>query len=251
MDITVQDKNDEPPVFTQHFHTHIAENSPIGSIVLKITSTDADIGENAAHTYAFSDNPGSKFSINSDTGDISIAGELDYEAQDEYILRVSANDQAYNIETTVSIYIDDANDNAPVFAAPLYSFDVLEQQPVNSLIGIVSAGDLDSTGPNSEVFYVFKTSTHWFHLDSETGEIFNRDILIYQTAGSSPSPENIHHLTVQALDRGQPVMSSEVAVTIEIQPANQNAVYFESESYSAPIAEDVSTGTSVIQVQAR
>ena len=237
-------------MFTQHFHTHITENAPIGTFVLKITSTDRDIGENSAHTYAFTQNPDNKFAIDSESGEIIVAGELDFEHKDEYILWVSANDQAYNIGTTVSIYIDDANDNAPIFSAPSYSFSVLEQQPVDSSVGQISATDMDSEGPNSQVFYVFKTSTSWFHLDSESGEIFNRDILMYQTAGSGPSPENIHHLTVQAIDRGSPVMSSEVAVTITIEPANQDAIYFVEDSYWAPIAEDVATGTSVVHLEA-
>ena len=174
VDITVTDRNDEPPVFTQHFHTHIAENAPIGMFVMKITSTDADIGENAVHTYAFTNNPGDKFSIDSASGEITVVGELDFEQQDEYILRVSANDQAYNVETTVSVYIDDVNDNRPVFEQTSYRFDVLEQQPITSLVGVVSAVDADSDGPNSQVYYVFKTSNHWFHLDTESGTITNR-----------------------------------------------------------------------------
>ena len=48
VDISLTDSNDE-----QHFHTNIAENASVGMFVMKITSTDADIGENAVHMYAF------------------------------------------------------------------------------------------------------------------------------------------------------------------------------------------------------
>ena len=73
---------------------------------------------------------------------------------------------------------------------------------------------------------------------------------MYQTAGGAPSPENTHELVVQALDRGQPLMSSDVAVTITILPADQNSVYFHQAEYSTAVAENVATGTSVIQVAA-
>ena len=54
---------------------------------------------------------------------------------------------------------------------------------------------------------------------------------MYQTAGVAPSPENTHELVVTALDRGQPLMSSDVAITV--LPANQNTVYFLEDEYSA------------------
>ena len=56
---------------------------------------------------------------------------------------------------------------------------------------------------------------------------------MYQTAGVAPSPENTHELVVTALDRGQPLMSSDVAVTITVLPADQNTVYFLEDEYSA------------------
>ena len=53
------------------------------------------------------------------------------------------------------------------------------------------------------------------------------------------------------MDRGDPPLSSDVAVVITIQPANQNAPVFDSAPYKAAVAENSIVGTQVLTVQAR
>ncbi len=248
--VYVQDRNDEPPKFKQHFYTHIPENAPIGSFVLKITSTDADVGANAIHTYALTQNPGYKFAIDMNTGVVSVAESVNYESKNEYTLGVSANDKAYNSETTVSIYITDVNDNAPIFHKSSYTFNVVEMPDSNLFIGQVTADDRDSEGPGSEVFYMLKTLTKLFQLETDSGKLFTRKSLEYKQSGNRPSPENTQKLTVLAMDRGDPQMSSEVQVTINIQPANKHAPQFEHTSYVAAVVENAATATSVITLTA-
>ena len=55
VDITVLDKNDQPPKFTHIFSAKIPESAPIGSFVVRVTSTDADVGVNALPTYSLMD----------------------------------------------------------------------------------------------------------------------------------------------------------------------------------------------------
>nr|AUG84445.1 fat [Platynereis dumerilii] len=250
VDIAILDKNDEPPVFTQHFHTQIPENTPPGSFVMKITSTDADDGNNAQHQYSFTENPGQRFAINRNTGDVSVAGPLDYESKNEYILKVSANDRAYSVETTVSIYILDVNDNAPSFLSSQYMFMVVEKQPQGTSVGTVSAMDRDSNGVFSQVFYLMKTPSKHFQLDFDTGEIKTRQQLTHKSLPSGDSPENKHVLTIAAMDGGDPPRSSEVQVTIKIVSANQKAPVFIMESNSSAVSIDATIGQTVFTVSA-
>lgn len=86
--ITVLDKNDNPPHFTRLFSVNVTENAEIGTFVIRITSSDLDIGQNANVTYSFTDNPGKKFSIDALSGNVTVTGQLDREEQDEYLLKV-------------------------------------------------------------------------------------------------------------------------------------------------------------------
>lgn len=86
--ITVLDKNDNPPRFTRLFSVNVTENAEIGSFVIKITSSDQDIDQNANVTYSFTENPGEKFSIDPLSGNVTVIGHLDREEQDEYLLKV-------------------------------------------------------------------------------------------------------------------------------------------------------------------
>jgi protocadherin Fat 4 len=86
--VTVSDKNDNPPHFTRLFSVNVTENADIGTFVIRITSSDLDIGQNANVSYSFTDNPGKKFSIDALSGNVTVAGHLDREEQDEYLLKV-------------------------------------------------------------------------------------------------------------------------------------------------------------------
>lgn len=86
--VTVLDKNDNPPHFTRLFSVNVTENAEIGTFVIRLTSTDPDIGQNANVTYSFTNNPGMKFSIDALSGNVTVNGHLDREEQDEYLLKV-------------------------------------------------------------------------------------------------------------------------------------------------------------------
>ena len=90
--VTVKDINDNPPKFTRILSINITENSPIGTKVVRVETTDKDTGENAEVSFELDENPGSKFSLNPVTGEILVVGSLDREEQDEYLLKVVARD---------------------------------------------------------------------------------------------------------------------------------------------------------------
>ena len=229
--MNVLDRNDEPPQFTQHFSTQVPENVPIGYTVLKITSTDADIGENAIATYSLLSNPGESFALDSLTGVVVVHKELDFESKREYILRASANDGAFNSETAITIDILDANDHAPEFRKPSYSFDLVEGLEVGYKIGEVSASDRDSTGHNSNVFYTWREPSSILMLNTENGAITTLQAFNYQPADSNMK------LHAVATDRGEPALSSQITVTINLRPANQYIPVFDDERYVTYVDE--------------
>lgn len=249
--ISILDKNDNPPRFTRLFSVNVTENADIGSLVIKVTSSDQDIGENANATYSFTDNPGAKFAIDSITGNVTVAGYLDREQQDEYVLKVAAVDGAWRAETPITITIQDQNDNAPEFEHSFYSFNFPELQKSVAFVGQVIATDRDKQGPNSIISYSLQHPSELFTIDPASGELFSKRSIHYKHTQLETSPENMYEMTVMAIDNGKPPMYSECMVNINVVDANNNAPRFTQREYLSPVPDDAAIGQRILQMIAK
>ena len=75
-------------------------------------------------SYSLKDTINNKFQIFPTTGRISTAGRLDREETSQYTLEVIAQDMSVlplSTTTTVIVYVDDINDNAPQFDRTEYT----------------------------------------------------------------------------------------------------------------------------------
>lgn len=248
--VTVLDKNDNPPRFTRLFSVNVTENAEIGSFVIRVTSSDLDIGANANATYSFVENPGEKFVIDPISGNVTVARPLDRELQDEYILKVAAIDGAWRSETPLTITIQDQNDNAPEFEYSYYSFNFPELQKKNSFVGQVIATDRDKQGPNSIISYSLQQTSDLFSIDPATGEILSKFVMNYKRTSVNLSPENTYSVVVVATDNGKPPMSSECLVTINVVDANNNAPKFKEHEKFVPVPKDATLGERIIKLTA-
>lgn len=248
--VSVLDKNDNPPRFTRLFSVNVTENAEIGSFVIRVTSSDLDIGANANATYSFVDNPGEKFVIDPISGNVTVARALDRELQDEYVLKVAAIDGAWRSETPLTITIQDQNDNAPEFEYSYYSFNFPELQNKNSFVGQVIATDKDKQGPNSIISYSLQQTSDLFTIDPATGEIISKFKMSYKRTSVNTSPENTYSVIVVATDNGKPPMSSECLVTINVVDANNNKPKFKDHEKLVPVPQDATLGEEIIQLVA-
>ncbi|XP_067625323.1 cadherin-related tumor suppressor-like [Eurosta solidaginis] len=248
--ITLLDKNDNPPKFTRLFSVNVTENALIGSFVIQVTSSDLDVGANANATYSFTENPGEKFRIDAISGNVTVAGYLDREQQDEYLLKIVASDGAWRSETPITITVQDQNDNAPEFEHSYYSFNFPELQRAVSFVGQVIANDRDKQGPNSVISYSLQQPSDLFTIDPATGEIFSKRSMKYKQSQLESSPENMYTMIVLATDNGKPPLNSECLVNINIVDANNNPPKFEHTTYLAPVPEHATSGQRVLKVHA-
>lgn len=249
--VNILDKNDNPPRFTRLFSVNVTENAEIGSFVIRVTSSDQDIGENANATYSFTENPGEKFTIDSVSGNVTVVGALDREQQDEYLLKVAAVDGAWRAETPLTITIQDQNDNAPEFEHSYYSFNFPELQRDIVFVGQVMATDRDKQGPNSVISYSLQQPSDLFVIDPASGELFSKRSLRYKHTQLESSPENMYSLTILATDNGKPPMSSECLIVINVVDANNNVPKFEQQEYLSPVPEDAIEGQRLLKVTAK
>lgn len=246
--IKVLDKNDNPPRFTRLFSANVTENAPIGTFLIQVTSSDKDINMNANASYSFTENEGGKFNIDPVSGNVTVAGWIDREVKDEYLLKVAAVDGSWQAETPLTVLILDENDNVPEFSLPEYTFNIPELIQGVSFIGQVSATDRDKKGPDSFVSYSLKRPSDIFRIDPNTGNIMSKQVLYYKRTLKLSSPENRHVIEVVAKDHGRAPLTSEVTVIINIIDSNNNAPVFSKELYFSPIPESAAVGLSVFQV---
>ncbi|TMW50753.1 hypothetical protein DOY81_004167, partial [Sarcophaga bullata] len=248
--LNLLDKNDNPPKFTRLFSVNVTENAEIGSFVIQVTSMDLDEGVNANALYTLTENPGEKFKLDSVSGNITVAGHIDREEQDEYILKITASDGAWRSDTPITITIQDQNDNAPEFEHGFYNFNFPELQRSVAFVGQVVANDRDKHGPNSVISYSLQHPSDLFTIDPATGEIFSKKSIKYKHSQYEASPENVYTLTVVATDNGKPPLYSECMTNINIVDANNHAPKFEKSLYLSPVPEHARVGQRVVRVQA-
>ncbi|XP_013766093.1 protocadherin beta-1-like, partial [Pundamilia nyererei] len=96
IDVTVLDANDNIPVFNQSvYKASVLENTKTGTSIITVNATDADSGSYGHITYSLSEMKESAadiFRINENTGIIYVSGQIDYEKDKKYELRVEAKD---------------------------------------------------------------------------------------------------------------------------------------------------------------
>uniref|UniRef100_H3AQ83 FAT atypical cadherin 4 n=1 Tax=Latimeria chalumnae TaxID=7897 RepID=H3AQ83_LATCH len=244
--ISILDENDNGPRFSQIFSARVPENAPLGYTVTRVTTSDEDSGVNAISRYSIADTS-VPFSINPNSGDITISKPLNREYTERYRVRVSAHDSGWAVSTDVTIFVTDVNDNAPRFSQTSYYLDFPELTEVGSKVTQVMAADPDN-GLNGQVFYFIRSQSEFFRINSSTGEIFNKQILKYQN--SSSANINRHSFIVTASDRGSPPLMSESTVIINIVDSNDNAPQFSAPKYFTPVTKNVKTGTKILKVTA-
>ncbi|XP_064810569.1 protocadherin gamma-A11-like isoform X12 [Oncorhynchus masou masou] len=248
--VTVLDANDNAPVFSQAvYKARLPETSPLGTLVVTVSSTDADEGVNGEVMYEFSrmsDKARKMFTLDQKTGDITVIGELDYEEESKYEMFVEGKDgYGLSSDTKVIIDITDVNDNAPVIYLKSLSNPIPENASPGTEVGIINVQDRDSEN-NRQVrcsiqqhvpFNLVPSIKNYYSLVT-SGEL-DRELV------------SDYNITIIATDEGSPPLSSSKTVQLSVADVNDNPPVFEEQSYSAHVTENNKPGSSVCSVTAR
>ncbi|XP_054647611.1 protocadherin beta-16-like [Dunckerocampus dactyliophorus] len=250
IEINVLDANDNRPVFNQsEYKASVTENAMKGTSIITVNATDADSGSYGLITYSLSKMKGSAanlFHIDENTGTIYVSGEIDYEKDRKFEVRVEAKDQGGLTGTSKVIFdVIDVNDNAPIVNIMSFSSPLSEDSPLGTTIAILNIKDADSDR-NGQIkcsidrkmpFKLETSLTNYYNLISD--QYFDRE---------SVSEYNI---TITATDFGTPPLSSSTKLHLRISDINDNAPLFDKNIYSAYVSENNSPGISIFAVTAR
>ncbi|KAM5251135.1 LOW QUALITY PROTEIN: cadherin EGF LAG seven-pass G-type receptor 1 [Hipposideros larvatus] len=180
--VTVLDINDNPPVFERdELELFVEENSPVGSVVARISANDPDEGPNAQIMYQIVEgNVPEVFQLDLLSGDLRALVELDFEVRREYVLVVQATSAPLVSRATVHIRLLDQNDNPPVLPDFQILFNNYVTNKSNSfptgVIGRIPAHDPDLSDSLNYTF-LQGNELQLLLLDPITGELqLSRDL---------------------------------------------------------------------------
>jgi protocadherin Fat 1/2/3 len=258
--ISVLDENDCYPTFEKSIASlHVSESARNGTIIFRFNATDRDKGLNGKVTYSLITDT-KDFSIDRETGILSISAPLDREKQDLYELRIKATDggekalsdaefHSLSSEAVLQLKIDDFNDFKPQFDLPSYVQRVREDVPIGTVVVTVTANDLD-IGNNGEISYTFADGGNdgegYFKIDKQTGTIRTAKQLDFEE-------RQIHSLIINAIDKGIPTLSSSATLIVEVIDVNENrfAPQFDDFVMMGSVKENQSPGAQVMKVVAK
>lgn len=232
--VTVSDENDSPDFIGTPYSASLDEDVPIGTRVLQVSATDQDTSDTLSYSLAGNNN--SDFSIGSNSGIITTAVTLDYEAISSYSLTVSVTDGTVTVTQALSISVTDKND-APAFTAAPYSLTVQENTTSNSLL-TVTATDQDTADTLN--FLLLGSGSEFFSIHLTSGVVALTTVLDYEVT-------SLYTLTVRVSDSNGGVVTTSLTVTVS--DANDSP-HFLGIPYSATVSENLPIATDVIKISA-
>nr|XP_006816965.1 PREDICTED: protein dachsous-like [Saccoglossus kowalevskii] len=237
--IIIEDENDNSPLFVSRSYTYVMEDEPLGYPIMHINALDPDFGDNGRVVYNIVDgNEEGKFTIEHSTGILSLVDPLDREQRDAYGLNISASDHGVLPRVAFQyliIYLEDVNDNAPVFTSDMFVMDVQENQDAFIYLGSVNATDAD-IDVNGQVLYSIPNgiANDMFWINADSGAIYTNGALDRETLGS-------YAVTVYANDQAFPSLFDTTLVLVNVLDMNDHAPVFAMSTYSISVPENGQT----------
>ncbi|KAJ1164536.1 hypothetical protein NDU88_004973 [Pleurodeles waltl] len=188
------------------------EELPAGSLIFALQATDKDI-DDTVH-YEFVDIY-KGFSINEDTGHITLSSRMDSEDGRHPPVRVVHvraydNDRVHPVTTQLSLSLLDVNDNSPRCEGNLIIIQLPETTPIDTSLLQLKCTDDDVSPPNNVLEYSMDLdaySLNKFKL-AHNEIILGPKRLDYDNLTFS-GMQFKHTLIVRVSDKGEPSLTSE------------------------------------------
>ncbi|XP_062959505.1 protocadherin-8 isoform X2 [Cynocephalus volans] len=290
LSVRVLDANDHSPAFPQGAvaEVELAEDAPVGSLLLDLDAADPDEGPNGDVVFAFGTRtpPEARrlFRLDPRSGRLTLAGPVDYERQDTYELDVRAQDRGPGPRTAtckVIVRVRDVNDNAPDIAiTPLAAPGVPAASPFSAAAAVLGGTDATSSaGPGTpeagatslvpegaareSLVALVSTSDRdsgangqvrcalYGHEHFRLQPAYAGSYLVVTAASLDRERISEYNLTLVAEDRGAPPLRTVRPYTVRVGDENDNAPLFTRPVYDVSVRENNPPGAYLATVAAR
>ena len=219
--VRVTDKNDNEPEFEEPLYTaKLTENNQGNEMILQVSATDADEGPNAVFQYGPHEDVAGRFIIDPNTGVVTLNTILDRETDPVIEFRILAIDSGspkLTGTTTVSLTVEDKNDQRPQFTKSVDAFFVKENQPTGIDITILTAEDED-LGVNAEFDFAIAPE----YIDQVPFILF-ADGLLKANKQLDREERSRYDFVAIVTDHGENPLSSSAHFTIFVEDENDNS----------------------------
>ena len=260
--IDVEDVNNKIPVFKEPGVIKIKENLEPGKHICDIEATDPDHDHNLKFTFDKNNSEARNeegtivkqgdvdfvdfFDLNPTNGTLRVKRIIDREKIEIIRLGIVCEDtgaigDAQKAFTTLTVLIEDENDNSPMFKKSVYRRSVAENSKNGTSVVNVIAEDPDK---DKSITYHIEGSDdvkNLISLDSETGEIVVSNKIDHEQTSWL-------NFSVGATDSGKPPRSSFVDVHVQILDENDNNPVFINDFDNLTIMEDVKPGKDLLLI---
>ena len=252
--VHVLDSNDNIPKFVQDSYSSvIEENVSVNSTVALVYAKDLDSGENGKVSYKFKDNIADKvnhiFHVNDTTGEITVAGVIDYEENQEVNFTVQAFDHGNPSKTAdveIHVVIVDENDNYPQVNVnhPPGGYLLPETSVNGTFVAHMAVTDADSGNFGSITCKVLDD-----HFRLETVRMKDNYKIVVNKA-LDHERHSSHVVNVTCMDGGLPPKQNSTEFVVHVDDQNDNKPTFTQAIYRASIEENNKIGATVVGVMA-
>nr|XP_046152091.1 protocadherin Fat 2-like [Oncorhynchus gorbuscha] len=239
------------PKFSEPLYTFsAAEDISIGTEIGTIKAdSDMPVIYSLVNGNTVESNRDRVFALDKESGTLLVQKSIDHEKTKWYQIDVIAqgNHNGTDVASlvSVSIQVQDVNDNVPVFEANPYKAFLAENMPPGTTVIQVTANDPDQD-TNGQVTYTLEAEpddvADVFSIDSESGWI---------TTLRETDCETTQHysFTVVATDHGGEVkLSSSVLVEVTVSDENDNPPRFTEDVYHGSVMENARPGEVIMSL---
>ncbi|XP_060904182.1 protocadherin gamma-A11-like [Labrus mixtus] len=251
--VIVLDSNDNHPTFSQDVYSvTIPENVHADTSVITVKASDIDEGANGQIEFLFGGQLGQEiydiFSLDKDTGEIRVKGEIDFENVEVYKLDVHATDKGQppmSTDCRVIIKVLDKNDNKPQIEVTSLSNTISEDSKPGTVVSLISITDHDA-GLNGKVICSLSENVP-FDLKPSFQENMYSLILKHHLDRESVAH---YEITITATDCGQPPLSTFKTLSIDVSDVNDNVPTFMHNPIEFYLLENNVPGNPIFSVTA-
>ena len=253
--ILLMPSNDNFPIFSQNVYIiTLAESSPVNEVITTISCSDIDrnnigIFDRYVISDVYPNGTSTTFSIDGNSGNITLEQSLDYEFIALYEIDVLCLDtDRLQDNATVLVMVTDVNDNTPIVTT--FFVDEIrlnDGSPIDSNVLQFQCTDVDSI-QNANITYSIDTD-EGLDVDDVTGNV--------TVSAPLTLPDDIFTMdvmvTLECNDQGIPPLASNLTLFIEIYKDDSTPPIINSSSISngfVSISEGAQIGDELVQVVA-
>ncbi|XP_025300916.1 protocadherin beta-18-like [Canis lupus dingo] len=247
--ILVLDINDNAPEFERPvYEVQVPENSPVDSLVVRVSATDLDAGIYGELSYSFSHvstDIRKTFEIHPISGEIHLKALLDFELIQSYTINIQATDGgSLSGKSAILVQVVDVNDNPPEILMTSLTSPIPENSSPEMVVAVFSLRDQDA-GNNGRMVCSIQDDLPFLLRPT-----FKNFYTLVTNGALDRESQAEYNITITVSDLGTPRLKTQHNITVTVSDVNDNAPAFSQTTYTLRVRENNSPALHIGTVSA-